>query len=132
MDTHSGFDVIFYTKHCSAITEKQLRKFCNEKGTFVSTLPPVLASDSYGLLMGPLFTVYVRIKCFLQRILSSEVGDFGETHVCYAILEQLTKMVESGELQTVVDKVYHPQDIELALQHITSVQSIGSTVITFR
>lgn len=68
----------------------------------------------------------------LQRIMSSEIGDFGETHVCYAILEQLTKMVENGELQTVVDKVYHPQDIELALRHITSSESIGSTVITFR
>lgn len=65
-------------------------------------------------------------------MLSSEIGDFGEIHVCYAVLEQLTRLVESGELQTVVDKVYHPQDIELALRHIMSAESIGSTVITFR
>lgn len=126
------FDVIFYTKDCPAITEKQLKRFCNIDGNFISTLPPVLASDSYGLLMGPIFTAYVRIKCFLQKVLSNEIGDFGETHVCYAVLEQLTKMVENGELQTVVDKVYHPQDIELALRHIISSESIGSTVITFR
>lgn len=132
LELYSAFDVIFYTKDYSAITENQLRKFCNTNGRFISTLPPVLASDSYGLLMGPIFAVYVRIKCFLQRVLSNEIGDFGETHVCYAILEQLTKMVENGELQTVVDKVYHPQDIELALRHIMSSESIGSTVITFR
>lgn len=132
LEPYIGFDVIFYTKDCPAITQTQLRKFCNENGNFISTLPPVLASDSYGLLMGPIFAAYVRIKCFLQRVLSNEIGDFGETHVCYAILEQLTKMVENGELQTVVDKVYHPQDIELALRHILSSDSIGSTVITFR
>lgn len=132
LELYSGFDVIFYTKDCPAITQNQLRGFCGENGGFISTLPPVLASDSFGLFMGPIFAAYVRIKCFLQRVLSNEIGDFGETHVCYAILEQLSRMVENGELQTVVDKVYHPQDIELALRHIVSSESIGSTVITFR
>lgn len=129
VELQDKYHVIFYTKDCPTITETELRQLTDN---FVSTLPPVLASDSYGLLMGPIFAVYVRIKCFLQRVLSSEIGDFGETHVCYAVLEQLTKMVENGELQTVVDKVYHPQDVELALRHIVSSESIGSTVITFR
>lgn len=66
LELYSSFDAIFYTKDCSAITEKQLRTFCSENGFFVSTLPPTLASDSYGLIMGPIFDVYVRIKCFLQ------------------------------------------------------------------
>lgn len=65
LEQYSSFDTIFYTKECPLITEKDLRKFC-ESGRFVSTLPPALASDSYGLLMGPIFHVYVRIKCFLQ------------------------------------------------------------------
>lgn len=60
------------------------------------------------------------------------MGDFGEYHICYVVLDQLNKLVESGDLQTVVDKVYHPQDIEIALRHIQSPESIGSTVITFR
>lgn len=62
----SAFDAIFYTKDCKAIRKKELKKFCSENGAFVSTLPPILASDSYGLFMGPIFSVYVRIKCFLQ------------------------------------------------------------------
>lgn len=66
LELYASFDAIFYTKDCSAITEKQLRAFCSENGFFVSTLPPTLASDSYGLIMGPIFDVYVRIKCFLQ------------------------------------------------------------------
>ncbi|KAF7277282.1 hypothetical protein GWI33_008810, partial [Rhynchophorus ferrugineus] len=34
-------------------------------------------------------------------------------------------LVEDGVLQTVVDKVFPPRDIELALQHIQSPYSIG-------
>lgn len=66
LELYSNFDVIFYTKDCPAVTETQLRKLCKDGGCFVSTLPPVLASDSYGLLMGPIFHFYVRLKCFLQ------------------------------------------------------------------
>lgn len=52
--------------------------------------------------------------------------------MCFVTLDELADLVENGSLQTVVDKVFQPQDIEIALNHIQSYDSIGSTVITFR
>lgn len=60
------------------------------------------------------------------------MDDFDETHLCYVSLDTLAELVEDGHLQTVVEKVFHPQDIELALNHIQSTRAIGSSVITFR
>lgn len=52
--------------------------------------------------------------------------------MCRHALDQLRDLVESGKVQTVVDRVFQPYDIEQAFNHIQSVDSIGSTVITFR
>lgn len=60
------------------------------------------------------------------------MNDFDETHLCYVTLDRLADFVEDGTLQTVVDKVFSPHDIEIALNHIQSPQSIGSTILTFR
>lgn len=59
-------------------------------------------------------------------------NNFDETHLCHSTLDKLMEYVETGQLQTVVDKIYHPHDIEMALNHIQSPQAIGGTVITFR
>lgn len=59
------FDVIFITKDCQC-KEEDLRKLCSENGTISKTLPPNLASDSYGFLMRFIFGLYVRCKCGLQ------------------------------------------------------------------
>lgn len=65
-------------------------------------------------------------------MLKLPVNNFDETHLCYATLDRLTEFVENNQVQTVVDKIFHPQDIEMALHHIQSHQAIGSTIITFR
>lgn len=65
-------------------------------------------------------------------LFTNEIRGFGEPHVCYVMLDQLKNFVEDGVLQTVVDKVFHPQEIEIALRHIQSTESIGSSVVTFR
>lgn len=48
------------------------------------------------------------------------------------VLENLGELVQSGNLQHVVDKVFAPQDAILALQHCDSADAIGKTVIRFR
>lgn len=60
------------------------------------------------------------------------MDDFDETHLCYVSLDNLANLVEEGSLQTIVEKVFHPYDIEVALNHIQSSKAIGSSVITFR
>lgn len=52
--------------------------------------------------------------------------------MCSGTLDTLREFVENGHLQTVVDKVLHPSEIDVALHHIQSVHSIGSTIISFR
>ena len=50
-----------------------------------------------------------------------------------AVLDQLTKFIEDGSLQPVVDKIFTPQDAELAFQHAAdSSEAIGKTIIRFR
>lgn len=48
------------------------------------------------------------------------------------ILDQLRQLVQEGAIQPVVDKIYSPQDAELAFQHVDSAESIGRTIIKFR
>lgn len=49
-----------------------------------------------------------------------------------AVLDQLAKLLEDGSLQPVVDKIFTPQDAELAFQHADSSEAIGKTIIRFR
>lgn len=58
--------------------------------------------------------------------------NFGEPEIDSTQLDTLTDLVDNKQLQSVVDKVFHPHDIEQALEHVVSVNSIGSSIITFR
>lgn len=69
---------------------------------------------------------------YFQKLIGLPQNNFDETHLCYATLDTLTEYVENGQLQTVVDKIYQPHDVEMALHHIQSPQAIGNTIITFR
>ncbi|XP_076268886.1 NAD(P)H oxidoreductase RTN4IP1, mitochondrial-like isoform X2 [Rhynchophorus ferrugineus] len=122
------FDFIILTKNESA---DDFKTFCTKEGQILSTYPPQLASDSLGYLTSLLFTSYIYLKVKISWF-GSVYDDFDEAHLCHVTLEKLTELVEDGVLQTVVDKVFPPRDIELALQHIQSPYSIGSAVITFR
>lgn len=48
------------------------------------------------------------------------------------ILDALGSLIENGSLQPVVDKIFSPQDAEVAFHHVDSVDAIGKTVIRFR
>ncbi|RZB89843.1 reticulon-4-interacting protein 1 -like, mitochondrial-like [Asbolus verrucosus] len=129
LELKDKFDYIIVTKKCAS-TIRNLETFCNEK--IISTLPQKRASDSCGLFGGLLLGSFLRFKYMLEKILGTTLNDFDEAHMCYITLDELADLVENSCLQTVVDKVFHPQDIEIALNHIQSHESIGSTVITFR
>jgi NADPH:quinone reductase-like Zn-dependent oxidoreductase len=52
--------------------------------------------------------------------------------MCPAVLDQLAELLEDGSLQPVVDKIFSPQDAELAFQHADSCEAVGKTIIRFR
>lgn len=125
------FDAIIDTQN-SILSSNYLKKLLVENGVFVSTLPPPLSSDSFGFIGQLFLSSYVRVLFLFKKIVGLPLEDFDEKHMCYVALDKLTELVEDGYLQTVVEKVFHPHDIEIALNHIQSPQSIGSTIITFR
>lgn len=64
--------------------------------------------------------------CGLKR------SKFGEPVMNHVHLDVLTDLIDNQQLQSVVDKIFHPHDIEDAFEHIKSSNSIGSSIITFR
>lgn len=48
------------------------------------------------------------------------------------VLEQVGRLVEQGQLQPVLDRVFSAADAELAFQHATSSNAVGKTVVHFR
>ncbi|EFA07672.2 Reticulon-4-interacting protein 1, mitochondrial-like Protein [Tribolium castaneum] len=129
LELRDKFDCIIMTRNCD-LKIKEL-DFFSQKG-IVSTLPEERQSDSCGFCGETLLGTYIYLKSIIEKILGLSLNDYDEGHMCYVTLDELSEMVENGFLQTVVDKVFHPQDIEIALNHIQSDDSIGSTVITFR
>ncbi|CAH1164589.1 unnamed protein product [Phaedon cochleariae] len=126
------YDAIVKTGLEGDLKMEELREFLKVDGTIISTLPPLLTSDGYGFFGRCMLAVYVNLKYKLQNMFGLPTNDFDETHLCYVTLDRLTQYVEDGYLQTVVDKIYQPQDIDVAVNHIQDPQAIGSTVVTFR
>ena len=48
------------------------------------------------------------------------------------VLEKVVPLINSGQLQAVVDKVYSAQDAEVAFAHVAKGEQVGRTVVRFR
>ncbi|GJQ79174.1 hypothetical protein Trydic_g5423 [Trypoxylus dichotomus] len=125
------FDVIIITTTCE-LNNQELLQFCKSTGKVVSTLPQLLRSDTSIFPMRSIYSLYFQVHGYIQKIFTGAITSFGEDSTCRHTLDELRELVESGKVQTVVDRVFQPYDIEHALNHIQSDDSIGSTVITFR
>lgn len=124
------FDFIFLTTRI-AYDHKFLDKFLAKGGVIIDTVEPELASDEYGPLMRMFLGLFVRLRKAVAVIFRTH-PDWGGPHLCHMVLDRLAGFVNDETLKTVVDRVYTPTEVERALDHICSEQSIGSTIITFR
>ncbi|GLV36384.1 hypothetical protein CBL_08875 [Carabus blaptoides fortunei] len=131
LELRDQFDVIFVTKNVD-LSRLELKKYCKPNGQIISTLSDGLFIDTLGFFLGGFFWSYVRVKCLFQNILGLPHSNFGEPEMNSSQLDILTDLVDNMQLQSVVDKVFHPHDIEQALEHVESMNSIGSSIITFR
>ncbi|KAL1501498.1 hypothetical protein ABEB36_006808 [Hypothenemus hampei] len=130
-----SYDVIIVTRQSfPQLDLNEFHEFIRKQGKVLSTIPSQLRSDSCNFFTKWLLKYYLRLKFLLENIanLSDVKTDYDEAHLCHMTLDRLTELVEEGILQTVVDKVFQPKDIEMALHYIQSPQSIGSSVVTFR
>ncbi|XP_043250099.1 reticulon-4-interacting protein 1 homolog, mitochondrial-like [Colletes gigas] len=129
---YDKYDVIFYTGG-QPIDERILKQRLVPYGSYISTLPEQLTSDSLGFLLGSIFAGYVRIKLLIQYILGFNSRQWKDGSKLSAIyLQALCDLVDAQQLQTVVDKIYRPYQIEQALNSILDPDAIGSIIITFQ
>nr|XP_022899839.1 reticulon-4-interacting protein 1 homolog, mitochondrial-like isoform X1 [Onthophagus taurus] len=131
LDLHEKFWAIIVTVPCE-MDLSELKTYCKDGGNVILTLPQPILSDRYGFLLNKLYGFYIQLRAFIQKCSNEGLKDFGETHICYEELDRLSQYIENGVIQSVVDRVYQPYEIDQALTHIQTLDAIGSTVITFR
>ncbi|CAB3378412.1 Hypothetical predicted protein [Cloeon dipterum] len=100
-------------------------------GKVICTAPAAIPADSYGFIFGSLYALWARLKYFLQGH-DLMIKPWSAVNQGRTILEQIRKLVESGQLQPVVDRVFSAADAELAFQHASSSTAVGKTVVHFR
>ena len=59
-------------------------------------------------------------------------GRLGTLEVKGDVLDKVVPLINSGQLQAVVDKAYSAQDAEVAFAHVAKGEQIGRTVVRFR
>lgn len=132
LQLHDKFDVIFYTGG-EPIDEHILKQNLIPYGSYVSTVPEQLISDSLGFIFRSIFAGCVRVKLLVQYVFGFNMHQWKEgSKINTAYLQALCDLADADQLQMVVDRVYGPYNIEQALHHILDPNAIGSTIITFQ
>lgn len=131
LELHEKYNAIFYT--CGPSTESHvLKKYLHPYGSYVTTMPEHLTSDSLGFISGSIFAGCVRIKLLVQYIFGCNMHQWKEgSKIKAEYLQALSELTDADEIQPVVDRVYAPHNIEEALHHILDPEAIGSTIIKF-
>ncbi|XP_015126589.1 reticulon-4-interacting protein 1 homolog, mitochondrial [Diachasma alloeum] len=132
LELHDRYHAIFYTYEQS-IDIRILKKRLLPYGSFVSTLPASLTSDSLGLVFGILFAAQVRVKLLLQYIFGIDTYHYNDgVKIKSSTLEIIRELVDADQLQSVVGAAFRPNHAEQALQHVLGADAIGSTIIKFQ
>uniref|UniRef100_A0A1B6EVQ0 Enoyl reductase (ER) domain-containing protein n=1 Tax=Cuerna arida TaxID=1464854 RepID=A0A1B6EVQ0_9HEMI len=118
------YDIVFNT--AGSVAHEFCMRFCKYEGFVITTISSQLASDTFGLCLGFMYTTWVRLAHSLFGYTS-----WGSFQMNYRVLDVLANLVDSGRLQPVVDKILQPHEIERAIQHIDSANAIGKTVLRF-
>ncbi|XP_012269803.2 reticulon-4-interacting protein 1 homolog, mitochondrial-like isoform X2 [Athalia rosae] len=128
---HDKFNAIFYTGG-QLIEDRILRNHLLPHGSYVSTIPEPLASDTLGFVFGSIFSGYVRSKLLIRYLFGLKTNQWNDgTKINVANLEVLRELVDADQIQTVVHKAYAPHNIEQALHEALNPNAVGSIIIRF-
>lgn len=132
LELHAKYDAIFYTRD-QPIDYRILKKRLRPYGKFISTAPEYLRSDTLGFVSGSIFAGCVRIKLLLQYMFGLNNYQWNEgKKINSDYLNIIRDLVDVDNLQSVVGAAFRPNHIEQALNHVTSPDAIGSTIIKFQ
>jgi len=118
------FDIVFNT--AGSVAHQFCLRLCKHEGFVITTISSQLASDTFGLCLGFIYTSWVRITHSIFGY-----SNWSNCHLNYRVLDVIANLVDTGRLQPVVDKILQPHEVERAFQHIDSANAIGKTVLRF-
>jgi len=101
---------------------------CKEEGVIVSTTAAHPASDQYGVFFGGLYSLWLRLRLGFQR----DTITFGAATISRHILEQVSSLVDNGQLRPIIDKVFDITQAEDAARWAVSGNAVGKVIIRFR
>lgn len=101
---------------------------CKEEGVIVSTVATHPASDQYGVFFGALYSLWVRLRLRFQR----GTITFGAATISRHILDQVSSLVDSGQLRPIIDKVFDITQAEDAGRWAVSGNAVGKVIVRFR
>jgi len=104
------------------LSASSVRCLLSPGGRVTSTLPPQLSSDSWGLMRRCFHPLW---RCLVSPPQVPPLKRLGEP------LSYVTKVLESGHLQTVLGKVISPQEVCSALTRMVTQDTVGKTVVVF-
>ncbi|KAK2579490.1 hypothetical protein KPH14_010803 [Odynerus spinipes] len=131
LELHDKFNAIFYTGG-PPIESHILKKHLHPYGSYATTKPENLTSDSLGFISGSIFAGCVRVKLLIQYIFGFNMHQWKEGSIINAeYLQTLSELIDADKIQPVIDRVYAPHHIEDALHHVLDPDAIGSTIIKF-
>lgn len=119
------FDAVLNT--VGSFLHESCVELCADDGVVVSTVLAPPASDQYGVLLGSLFSWWLRLKLFFYR-----GGVCGEAPISRPVLDEISSLVDSGLIQPVVDRVLDISQGEQAALIAAKGDAMGKIVIRFR
>ncbi|XP_033209573.1 reticulon-4-interacting protein 1, mitochondrial-like [Belonocnema kinseyi] len=131
LELREKYDAIFYTGG-QPIDANILKRYLANHGSYASTIPESLTSDSFGFVFGNIFAGYVRLQLVIEYLFGMNNYAWKDgSKIKATYLRSIQELVDADQLQTVVDRVFSPLGVDQALNHILDPNSIGSTVIKF-
>ncbi|XP_043276965.1 reticulon-4-interacting protein 1 homolog, mitochondrial-like [Venturia canescens] len=132
LSLYDKYHAIFYTGGYLS-SDLILKRHLLPHGSFVSTMPEYLTSDSLGFVLGSIFSGCVRIRLLLQYMFGRNGYQWIEgSRINSNYLEILRELVDADQLQSLVGAAFRPNHIEQALHHVLSTDVIGGTIIKFQ
>ncbi|XP_011311493.1 reticulon-4-interacting protein 1, mitochondrial isoform X2 [Fopius arisanus] len=132
LELRNRYHAVFHTSQ-EPIDIRILKKRVISYGSFVSTLPEPLISDSLGFFLGNLFAAHLRVKLLFQYIFGIDCYLYNDgAKIKSSTLEIIRELVDADKLQSVVCAAFRPNYAEQALQHVSGLNAIGSTIIKFQ